>query len=165
VPSSAQNGLKLVGGFTIVANNSSVLTAEFDLGRSLTAPPGLDPDVIMKPVIRLVNNIEVGTLTGMVAKELATAVPCSPSVYLFNDADPESLEVDLNDLVATAIVSEQTNDDGSMTWHYTIGFLQAPADYEAAFTCDGAVFEPVDGNPAPIAVGVTTIVDFVVPAP
>ena len=173
VPSGANTGLKLVSGFTVPANGSPDFTAEFDLGRSITAPPGLSPDAILKPVIRLVNNIEVGTLSGMAQTELATAEACEPSVYLFDDSvtpnpigiddDPESEDLDPNDPVATAMVSEQTNDDGSVTWNYTIGFLQAPAEYEAAFTCDGVVFEPVDGKPAPIAVGETTLVDFEVP--
>jgi hypothetical protein len=173
VPSGANTGLKLVSGFTVPANGSPNFTAEFDLGRSITAPPGLSPDAILKPVIRLVNNIEVGTLAGMVATELTTAEACEPSVYLFADGvppnpigiddDPESEDVDPNDPVATAMVSEQMNDDGSMTWNYTIGFLQAPADYEAAFTCDGVVFEPVDGKSAPIAVGETMVVDFDAP--
>ena len=174
VPSGSNTGLKLVSGFTVPANGSPSFTAEFDLGRSITAPPSLSPDAILKPVIRLVNNIEVGALTGMVAMELTTAEACEPSVYLFDDGktpnpigiddDPESENVDPNDPVATAMVSEQTNDDGSMTWNYTIGFLQAPAEYEAAFTCDGLEFEPIDGKPAPIAVGETTVVDFEAPA-
>ena len=175
VPSGSNTGLKLVRGFTVPANGSPNFTAEFDLGRSITAPPGLSPDAILKPTIRLVNNIEVGTLTGMVQTELVTAGACEPSVYLFDDGvtpnpigiddDPESTEVDEDDPVATAMVSEQTNNDGSVTWNYTIGFLQAPADYEAAFTCDGAVFEPVDGKPAPIAIGETKVVDFEAPLP
>ena len=158
VPSSAQNGLKLVGGFTVPVNGSASFTAEWDLMRSITAPQGLDPDVVMKPVIRLVNNVEVGTLTGLVATELATAAACDPSVYVF-DADPESEEFDPNDAVATAMVYERTNDDGSVEWHYTVGFLLA-GDYEAAFTCNGTDFEPVGGKPAPIAVNETMVVDF-----
>lgn len=169
VPSGANNGLKLVSGFTVPANGSPDFTAEFDLGQSVTAPPGLDPDVVLRPVIRLVNNLEVGTLTGVVATELATAEGCEPSVYVFNDGitpnpfgndDPDSTEVDPNDPVATAVVHEQTNNDGSVTWNYEIGFLQAPVDYEAAFTCNGTDFEPVDGKPAPIAVNDITTVDF-----
>jgi len=176
VPSSAQNGLKLVGGFTVPVNGSANLTAEWDLMKSITAPKGLDPDVIMKPVIRLVNNVDVGTLTGMVASGLIVDVvndaeePCAPSVYLFNDgvtpnpmgtdADPD--EVDPDDAVATAMVSEQMNDDGSTTWNYTIGFL-LEKNYEAAFTCFGTDFEPVGGKEANIYINQTTIVDFDVP--
>ncbi len=174
VPSGANTGLKLVSGFTVPANGSPDFTAEFDLARSITAPPGLSPDVLLKPVIRLVNNVEVGTLTGRVATELATAEGCEPSVYVFDDGikpnpigidnDPESTETDPNDPVATAMVNEQTNNDGSVEWNYTIGFMLRD-DYEAAFTCDGATFEPVDGNPVSIDVNVTTIVDFELPPP
>lgn len=173
IPSGAETGLKLVGGITIPVGGAVDFTAEFDLARSITAPPGASPDIMMRPVIRLVNNVEVGTLTGMVHDDLATAIDleteiaCDPSVYVFNDGvTPNAIEdevEDVDDPIATAMVSHQENGDGSMTWNYTIGFLQAPADYEAAFTCDGLEFEPIDGKPAPIAVGETMVVDFEVP--
>ena len=168
IPSGAETGLKLVGGITIPVGGAVDFTAEFDLARSITAPPGASPDIMMRPVIRLVNNVEVGTLTGMVHDDLATEIACNPSVYVFNDGvTPNAIEdevEDVDDPIATAMVSQQENGDGSMTWNYTIGFLQAPAEYEAAFTCDGLEFEPIDGKPAPIAVGETTVVDFEAPA-
>ncbi len=175
VPSSAQNGLKLVSGFTVPVNGAANFTAEWDLMKSITAPQGLAPDVLMKPVIRLVNNVDVGTLTGSVANELIADVvddagaACQPSVYLFNDGvtpnpfgiddDPESTEADPADAVATAMVAEQTNTDGSVTWNYTIGFLLA-GDYEAAFTCFGTDFEPIDGKAATIVANQTVDVSF-----
>jgi hypothetical protein len=172
VPSSANSGLKLVSGFTVPANGSPDFTAEFDLARSITAPPGLSPDVVLKPVIRLVNNVEVGTLMGFVAAELATAEACEPSVFVFGDGitpnpigidgDPASTETDPNDPVATAMVNEQMNNDGSVEWNYTIGFM-LPGNYEVAFTCDGMNFEPAGGIPALIEVNSTTIVDFELP--
>lgn len=179
VPSGANNGLKLVSGFTVPVNGSPDFTAEFDLARSITAPPGLSPDVILKPVIRLVNNVDVGTLTGIVDNSLATAEGCEPSVYVFEDGvtpnpigiddDPESTETDPLDPVATAMVGEQMNNDGSVEWNYTVGFLLAgpdaenPVDYEAAFTCNGSDFEPLGGKPAPMVMNQTTIVNFEVP--
>lgn len=169
VPSGANTGLKLVGGFTVPAGGSPSFTAEFDLARSITAPPGLDPDVILKPVIRLVNNVDVGTLTGVVDTDLATAEGCEPSVFVFADGimpnpigiddDPVSTDTDPNDPVATAMVHEQTNNDGSVSWNYTIGFMLA-GDYEAAFTCNGTDFEPADGLPASIVANEITTVDF-----
>lgn len=169
VPSGANTGLKLVSGFTVPINGSPNFTAEFDLARSITAPPGLEPDVVLKPAIRLVNNVDVGTLTGTVDNGLATAEGCEPSVFVFEDGitpnpigiddDPESTEIDPNDPVATAMVNEQTNNDGSVTWNYTIGFMLA-GDYEAAFTCNGTDFEPVDGLHAPIIVNEITTVNF-----
>ncbi len=167
VPSGANTGLKLVGGFTVPAGGSPGFTAEFDLARSITAPPGLDPDVILKPVIRLVNNLEVGTLAGVVDTGLATAEGCEPSVYVFEDGitpnpigidgDPDG--TDPNDPLATAMVDKQINSDETETWNYSVGFL-LPGDYEAAFTCNGTDFEPVDGLPALIVVNEITTVNF-----
>ena len=172
VPSGANTGLKLVSGFTVPVNGSPDFTAEFDLGKSITAPPGLDPDAVLRPVIRLVNNVDVGTLTGIVDTDLATAEGCEPSVYVFDDGitpnpdgiddDPESEEIDPNDSVAIAMVSEHMNNDESVTWTYTVGFLLA-GDYEAAFTCNGTDFEPVDGKPAAIFVNEFSTVDFEAP--
>lgn len=166
VPSSAMNGLKLVGGFTIPANGEANFTAEFDLMKSVTQPPGLDPDVVMRPVIRLVNNLDAGTLTGQVANELATAEGCAPSVYLFDDGVmPNGIEdnvVDENDPIATALVEAQVQADETVQHHYTIGFL-VEGEYEAAFTCNGTDFEPAEGKPATIVAGKLSTVDF--PAP
>jgi hypothetical protein len=168
VPSGENSGLKLHGGYTVPANDTVTLTAEFDLGKSITAPPGQAPDVKLRPTIKLVNNNEVGTLTGQVANEFAEAESCEPSVYVFNDGvTPNGIvdEVDDEfDPVATAIVEPQDQEDSSVQWHYSIGFLLT-GDYEAAFTCDGEAFEPADGKPAMIVVGEVTTVDFDAPAP
>ena len=168
VPSGANTGLKLHGGYTVPVNDQVSLTAEFDLGKSITAPPGQSPDVMLRPTIKLVNNNEVGTLIGRVANELAEAEACQPSVYVFNDGvTPNGIEddvVDPDDPVATAIVEAQDQLDGTVEWRYTIGFLLA-GDYEAAFTCDGQSFEPADGSPVTIAASETAVVDFEAPAP
>jgi len=163
VPSGDQTGLKLVNGFTVPINGSIDATADWDLMRSVTAPPGLAPDVIVKPTIRLVNNVEVGTLAGVAAEELATAADCDPSVFVFNDGvTPNAIAgdgEDPDDPVATGMVHAQANNDGTTTYHYEIGFLLA-GSYEAAFTCDGTSFEPVDGKPADITAQQVTTVDF-----
>jgi hypothetical protein len=169
IPSGAMTGLKLVGGFTIPVNGSADFTAEFDLMKSVTAPGGLAPDVILRPTIRLVNNVEVGTLTGEVAGDLATAIDpatelsCEPSVYVFDDGVvPNAIEDGVDDEldpVATAMVNEQTDIEGQVSYHYTVGYL-LPGNYEVAFTCDGTTFEPVDGKPAEIFVQEVTEVNF-----
>jgi len=162
IPSGAETGLKLVGGFTVPANGSANFTAEWDLGKSITAPPGLgpnapmEPDVVMRPVIRLVNNVEVGTLTGTVHDDLANENVCDdPWVHVFDG----TVTLNADDSIATAMVDQQENGDGSMTWNYTVGFL-LEGTYKAAFTCNGTDFEPADGLEAPIEVGKTTTVNF-----
>ena len=166
VPSGEETGLKLVGGYTIPADSSVVFTAEFDLMKSVTAPDGLSPDVILRPTLRLVNNAEAGTLTGQVSNALATAEACAPSVYVFNDDvvpnaidDGADADADSNDPVATAMVNAQLNSEGQTEYHYTVGFLLA-GNYEVAFTCDGIVFVPELGKSAVIDVKNLTTVDF-----
>ena len=167
VPSGENTGLKLVNGYTVPVNDQVSLTAEFDLGKSITAPPGQSPDVKLRPTIKLVDNNEVGTLTGQVANALVEAEACQPSVYVFNDGVmPNGIEddvVDPDDPIATALVEAQDQDDGTVQWHYTIGFLLA-GEYEAAFTCPGDHFEPANGKPVTIVTGELATVDFEAPA-
>jgi hypothetical protein len=176
IPSGGQSGLKLIKDITIPVNASANYTAEWDLGKSFIAPPGLAPDAIMKPVIKLVSNNEVGTLVGEVADALVESEACdaefAPKVYVFNDGvmpnpidyppeDPEAeFEPDPNDPAATGLVARQEQSDGSMPYRYSIGFLLT-GDYEAAFTCDGLTFIPEAGKEAMINVGAVREVNFV----
>lgn len=164
IPSGAETGLKLVSGFTVPVNGSANFTVEFDLMKSITAPPGLSPNVILRPALRLVNDVDAGALTGSVASDLATAESCAPSVFVFDDGvTPNAIDdgepADPNDPVATAIVNETMAANGQMEYTYTVGYLLA-GDYEAAFTCDGTTFEPVDGLSATITANGTTTLDF-----
>ncbi len=175
IPSGDQTGLKLIKDITIPVNSSGNYTAEWDLGKSFIAPPGLAPDAIMKPVVKLVANNEVGTLLGRVADELVEADDCdvefAPKVYVFDDGiapnpidyppeDPEApFEPDPNDPVATGLVEQQEQDDGSMQYRYSVGFLLA-GEYEVAFTCDGQTFIPEAGKEATIAIGEVKEINF-----
>jgi Domain of unknown function (DUF4382) len=164
VPSGENSGLKLVSGYTVPVNDQVNLTLEFDLAKSITAPPGQSPDVKLRPTIRLVNNNEVGTLTGEVAAELAEAAACEPAVYLFDPGvTPNGIEDDIQDdldPIATAMVEAQDQMDGSVQYHYTIGFLLT-GSYTAAFTCNNMDFEPVNGTDFTIEnAGDIVVVDF-----
>lgn len=164
VPSGANTGLKLVSGYTVPANDQVNLTLEFDVAKSITAPPGQSPDVKLRPAIRLVNNNDVGTLTGEVGAEFVEADSCEPSVYLFNaDHEPNGIEDDVADEfdpIATAMVKAQDQPDGSIQYHYTIGFLLT-GSYKAAFTCNNMDFEPAAGTEFTIEnAGDVVTVDF-----
>ena len=67
IPSGNQTGLKLIRGFTIGAGSTHNFTIDFDLRKSVIHPPGLGDPYLLKPVLRLVNNLEVGTIDGTVA--------------------------------------------------------------------------------------------------
>jgi hypothetical protein len=166
IPSGSQRGLQLIKDIIIPVNRTGDYTAEWDLGKSFNGPPGLLPDVMMKPVVKLVANNEVGTLVGGVADELIAWEACdaefSPSVYVFDDGvepNPFDDPFAANDAVATGLVEQQMQEDGSMPWRYSIGFLLA-GNYEVAYTCNGDLFAPLAGKPAEILLEEVTTVDF-----
>ncbi len=173
IPSGAESGLKFVNGITIPATVPVAYTAEFDLMLSMREPIVEGEDAKMRPTVRLVNNIEVGTLTGDVERGLFEGCPApaddsnapGPMIYVFNDGvTPNAIEAadapaDANDPVATAKVETLENIDGTMSYDYTVGFLPE-GNYEAAFTCDGTDFQPPEGKPAPINAGEVTPVPF-----
>ena len=159
VPSGENNGLKLVSGFTVPVNATANFTAEFDLMKSVTAPDGLSPDVLLRPTIRLVNNVEVGTLMGKVSNDYAGAQDCDPSVFVFDDGvAPNQIDGEDDDPVATAIASPSPGNDA---YEYEVGYLMA-GDYNVAFTCDGMDFVllPPDEVPVTITAGGITEKDF-----
>ena len=170
IPSGSQRGLQLIKDIVIPANRTGDYTAEWDLGKSFNAPPGLLRDelgdVMMKPVVKLVANNEVGTLEGQVDDDLIVLESCdaefAPSVYVFDDGvEPNALDDPFaeDDAVATGLVERQMQDDGSMPRRYSIGFLLA-GNYEVAYTCNGSDFIPLAGKPAEILVDDVRTVNF-----
>jgi hypothetical protein len=166
IPSGSQRGLQLIKNIIIAVNRTGDYTAEWDLGKSFNSPPGQLPDVMMKPVVKLVANNEVGTLDGGVADELIAWGACdaefAPSVYVFDDGvepNPFDDPFAVDDAIATGLVQQQTMEDGSMAWRYSIGFLLT-GNYEVAYTCNGDLFAPLAGKPAEILLDEVTTVDF-----
>ncbi len=166
IPSGSQRGLQLIKDIIVAVNRTGDYTAEWDLGKSFNGPPGQAPDVMMKPVVKLVANNEVGTLAGSVADELIAWEACDsefpPSIYVFDDGiepNPFDDPFAADDAVATGLVEQQMLDDGSMQWRYSIGFLLA-GNYEVAYTCNGELFAPLAGKPAEILLEQVTTVDF-----
>ncbi len=165
IPSGSQRGLQLIKDIIIPVNRTGDYTAEWDLRKSFNGPPGLDPDVMMKPVVKLVANNEVGTLAGQVADDLITLASCdaefAQSVYVFDDGvTPNPLDdpFEADDAIATALVEQQEH-DGMMQWRYTVGFLLT-GNYEVAYTCNGNDFIPLAGKPAEVPIEPVTYVDF-----
>jgi hypothetical protein len=160
VPSGDQTGLKLINRIIVPVNASADFTVEWDLLRSINTPPGLSPDVAMKPVIKLVNNAEVGTLRGTVDADLVADESCEPSIYVFKDDNAGESDVGIGEASATAMVTPVDENDPSRGYQYEIGFLLT-GSYEAAFTCDADTFvEPEKGNPFSINAGGTAEVVF-----
>jgi len=131
IPSGNQSGLKLIRGFTIGVGSTHNFTIDFDLRKSVVHPPGLGEPYLLKPVLRLVDNLQVGTIDGTVATALVVD-GCEPAVYLYPGSDvvPDDLGSATAPLASTAV----SLDDASGEYRFRLGFVPA-GPYTIAFTC------------------------------
>ena len=143
VPSGAESGLKLNRGFTLPAEGSVALTIDFDLRKSIHAPPGqrgsaeeCTQGYLMRPTLRAVDNANVGAIAGTIDSALVTE-SCLPKVYVFSGGDvtPDDLEEagaesDVDPLVVTNVGVQ----NGATSYPYRAAFLP-PGSYTVAFTC------------------------------
>jgi hypothetical protein len=145
IPSGDESGLKMQGGFSLPADGSVAFTVDFDLRKSLRAPPGqkgMTPDCtqayLMKPVLRMVRDSQVGGLSGTVSSELFGVDPavCSRMVYIYADAaDAEAGSTTPFDYDGTDPDPVQMIKADEISGYYVAAFLPA-GKYTVAFTCD-----------------------------
>lgn len=169
IPSGAQTGLKLVSGFTVPAGGSADFTIDFDLRKSITSPPGMSA-AILKPALRLVDNVLAGSILGTVDSNLVNAACADPTmsagaVYVYTGADvtPVDMQGNEDDPIASALVNLL---DGE--YRYEVGFL-LEGDYTIAYTCEAVNDDPATADEitfeesvtVPVMAGLPTAYDFV----
>jgi hypothetical protein len=132
-------------------------TIDFDLRKSVVQPPGQSADTpvcdgqayLLKPALRMVNNLEVGAITGTIAPGVLTAGACPPNqlgkVYLFGPYTttvpvPDDLDGSDDALASAMVVTDENSDN-----RYTIGFVPA-GQYVIAHTCAAADDPAVDAD-------------------
>lgn len=95
IPSGAETGLKLNRPFTVAQGSTTRLLVDFDLRKSVHAPPGQEPSYILRPTLRLLDQIQVGrieatvNLAAITAAQLGASAPvsqCKGGLYLFSGA-------------------------------------------------------------------------------
>ena len=176
IPSGAQTGLKLVQGFTMTVNQVADFTVDFMLQQSITAPPGQSTggtqDYVLKPALRLINNVQAGTISGTVAlSTLQSNNAClngysgsgplpNAHVYVFSGSVTPSSS--LTPVVESQITLSSTGSDT-----YDQPFLLA-GSYTLAVVCTSTsstgttteAFLPPAGLPATVTANQTTTVNF-----
>ena len=151
-PNGNPRFLQLNTGFTVAAGSRSDFTIDFVLRKGLTKPANADY-YLLRPAMRLVNNIEVGTIAGSVAETVINDPNCSPlegngSVYLY-DGDLNAAEQTPDDYydpqgdgtddgaAARPLASAEVLQNDSGEYRFTIGFVaQTDAGYSVAYTCE-----------------------------
>ena len=180
VPSGDESGLKMNRGFTLPADGTVALTVDFDLRKSVHAPPGqksmmdgCTQGYLLRPTLRLVQDSEVGAIAGSVDPLLFVNVPnCQPMVYIFSDgANPAGSttpdDQDANEPNPTVMAKPDAT-----TGAYKATFL-LQGNYTVAYTCsaddmtadDSATFVFGQKKAAVVQPNLVTQVNFSPPAP
>ncbi len=178
IPSGAQTGLKLVQGFTMTANQVADFTIDFMLQQSITAPPGQTvsggtQEYILTPALRLINNVQAGTISGTVAlSTLQSNTAClagastgggplpNAQVYIFSGSVTPSSSL-------TPVVEPQITLSATGSYTYDQPFLLA-GTYTVAVACTSTsstgsntvAFIPATGQSANVTANQTTTVNF-----
>ncbi len=179
IPSGAETGLKLVQGFTMTANQVANFTVDFMLQQSITAPPGQTSggtqDYILRPALRLINNVQAGTISGTVAlSTLQSNSAClngysgsgplpNAHVYIFSGTTTPSSTL-------TPVVEPQITLAASGSYSYDQAFMLA-GSYTLALACTSTTttgstsstsiaFLPSAGVSATVTANQTTTVNF-----
>jgi hypothetical protein len=163
IPSGAESGLKLNRPFGVAAGAVTRLVADFDLRKSIIAPTGQDPNYMLKPVLRLMDELQTGTLRGTVdlraltdallepAAEPRPVSECSAGLYVFEQeaagvpSTPDDMDGDAADgrdpLLYLPL--EGNGVDETATFEFA---LMATGRYTLAATCQYAVDAAPDAS-------------------
>ncbi|MCM0614368.1 DUF4382 domain-containing protein [Marinobacter sediminum] len=159
-------------GFIVPAGGEINLTIDFDVRKSIVNPQNDPNSYKLKPVIRLVDNAEVGTIKGTVSGELITA-QCGEE----HMASPDSFNGSIYVHETTEGVAATPDDIGSENeplvvvpveytdkYEYTAAFIPA-GFYTLSYTCDDDKIETVDGEPSDdqinLVVGTPDVVEVI----
>ncbi len=157
VPSGGSSGLKVQGPITIAAGERARYTVDFDLRKSI-AERGATGCYNLRPVLRVVDNAEVGTLTGSVDPALLADVSCTSdadtgagaAVYVYEgtvtpddfDGLPAGTVGDAGpDPLTTALLTRVPLTGTLTDFTYTVGFLLS-GTYTVALTCQAGSDAP-----------------------
>ncbi|MEX1670097.1 DUF4382 domain-containing protein [Zhongshania guokunii] len=150
--------LKLNTGFTVPTGGNADFTIDFVLRKGLTKPANSD-HYLLRPAMRLVNNVEVGTISGTVDNTVIASNACGPtgiSVYLYegdlnansqvpDDIYDPNINADIDEVSDDVsgqrpISSAEVSMNDSSVYTFEIGFVRATeAGYSLALTCQSSL--------------------------
>jgi hypothetical protein len=147
VPSGPSSGFKVKGGITIAAGQRADYTVDFDVRKSI-AERKSGACYNMRPVMRVVDNAETGTLVGTVDDALLADASCAgvagadtstgagSAVYVYEgEVTPDDFDGLADPLAPDPLVTALlTKDEVSGDFTYEVGFLLT-GTYTVAFTC------------------------------
>lgn len=163
VPSGGASGLKISGPITAAAGGRADYTIDFDLRRSI-AERGATGCYNLRPVLRVVDNAEVGSLFGTVDPALLADSTCTAdpvtgrgaAVYVFEGSGIEPDDIDGTDPEPLTSALLAPVEGGGLA--YEVGFLLA-GDYTVALSCQAGDDEAATDDEIAFAVTVDVAVE------
>jgi hypothetical protein len=151
IPSGLETGLKLNQPFVIAQGATTQLVIDFDLRKSIVAPPGQAQNWLLRPSLRLIDRLQVGALSGAVdvaglaAAQNVTPAACRAGIYLYRgkDVSPDDMDGDPADGMDPLVYQPLSPALPGAVVNYTLHFL-GTGDYTVAATCQ---FD-VDADPS-----------------
>ena len=140
IPSGSQNGLKINRNFVVPAGGNISLTVDFDLRKSVTNPVGQVDDYFLKPVLKMTDNSQTGTIEGSVASALFEDESCDEgkAVYLYIGSDVVADDIGSPTApLTTGLLNYNADSD---RWDFEIGFVEA-GEHTITATCDADIDE------------------------
>jgi len=167
IPSGSETGLKLSSSIVVAANSPASYTIDFDVRKSvvLRGNPSNNNGYLLKPVLRLVNNVEAGNISGIVYEEGGAPTEISATDLVVDlttetnctDTDPltDNVVYIFEGNIVTDLAGNTSGDLGSAAQPITttvVGFeesvysytsaLLVEGDYTVAFTCRAGEDDP-----------------------
>jgi hypothetical protein len=138
IPSGSESGLKIRHGFTVASGDKTNFTIDFDLRKSIVSNVA-GTEFKLKPVLRLVDDNEVGHIRGEVSSSYLAATDCVDKgvVYAYEGHDADLIDVSSED----GPIAFSNVGIGQLTNTYEVGFLPL-GDYTIAHTCDASLDDP-----------------------
>ena len=141
VPSGNTTGLKLNRPFTIPAGGNASFTIDFDLRKSVHLPGNNGADYKLRPTLRIIDNTQVGNISGYIEAALVADESCSEGLavyaYAGTNITPDDEGSNLSPLTST--IPSYDNDNNR--YQYQLSFLSV-GDYTVAVTCDADLDDP-----------------------
>ena len=162
IPSGSESGLKIIGGLEVIANTPTSMTIDFDLRKSVVMTG--TGEYKLKPVLKLMDDSEVGAIEGIVELSALTDDDCTDedpatgnAVYLFEglNAEPDDVDGVDPDPLASAI---PVLNNASGEYEYSFGFLPL-GKYTAVFTCQAELDDPATDDDIDFSKGTNVSLD------
>ena len=168
-PGGDPSGFTLMSGFSASSGELVKLTVDFDLRQAIVLASG---DYLFQPALRLINDANMGQISGIVANTLMiggvsiTSATCSAAAYVYAGEHVTPVDIDPAQAVQPVTTASITLDSLTGDYVYTVPFL-TPKVYTITLVC-AAGDNPGTSNPLsfypPRAVAVsndmTTEVDY-----